>query len=62
MLMLPRNLALVVLTTVCFCTTARPEPASADTLSLDLDPAQSTVAFTLGAFPPHREGNVVHAN
>ncbi|MDB5028214.1 MAG: hypothetical protein JWO66_1903 [Candidatus Eremiobacteraeota bacterium] len=45
-----RNLALAVLSAFCLCTTVRPEPARADTLSLDLDPAQSTVTFTLGAF------------
>ena len=42
-------LAPVVLSVFCFVATARPEAARADTLSLELDPAHSTVAFTLGA-------------
>jgi polyisoprenoid-binding protein YceI len=46
----PRNLALVILSVVCFVTTARPAPARADSVSINLDPAQSTVGFTLGAF------------
>jgi polyisoprenoid-binding protein YceI len=44
-----RSAAVVVLSALCFFATARPEPARAETLSLDLDPAHSTVAFTLGA-------------
>jgi polyisoprenoid-binding protein YceI len=44
-----RSLAVVVLSALCFFTSARPEPAGAASLSLDLDPAHSTVAFTLGA-------------
>jgi polyisoprenoid-binding protein YceI len=47
--MLPRSLVLVVLSALCVSLTARPEPARADGFSLDLDPAQSTVRFTLGA-------------
>src|SRR6266851_7213892 len=45
-----RNLALVVLSTLCFFAIARPAPARAEDLSLNLDPTQSTVGFTLGAF------------
>ncbi|MDB5042675.1 MAG: hypothetical protein JWN27_3401 [Candidatus Eremiobacteraeota bacterium] len=44
-----RKLAPVVLSAFCFFATAQPEAARADTLSLDLDPAHSTVEFTLGA-------------
>ncbi|MDB5094704.1 MAG: hypothetical protein JWO85_2805 [Candidatus Eremiobacteraeota bacterium] len=44
-----RNLALVVLTVLCFVATARPQAARAASLSLDLDPAHSSVEFTLGA-------------
>lgn len=44
-----RNLAIIALCAVCLGTTARPQPARADSMSLDLDPAQSTVRFTLGA-------------
>jgi polyisoprenoid-binding protein YceI len=39
----------VVLSALCIFTAARPEPARADPQSLDLDPAHSTVGFTLGA-------------
>ncbi len=50
MIMPSRNLALVVLSTLCFFAIARPAPARAEGLSLNLDPTQSTVGFTLGAF------------
>lgn len=46
----PPNLVLVVLCALSFFTSARPEPARADSVSLDLDPTRSTVRFTLGAF------------
>jgi polyisoprenoid-binding protein YceI len=45
-----RSLALIVLPALCFALTARPEPARAQSVSLNLDPTQSTVGFTLGAF------------
>jgi polyisoprenoid-binding protein YceI len=45
----PPNLALVVLTALCLVLIAQPEPARADSISLNLDPTQSTVGFTLGA-------------
>lgn len=44
-----RRLGLVVLSALGFFAIARAEAARAGTLSLDLDPAHSTVGFTLGA-------------
>jgi polyisoprenoid-binding protein YceI len=47
--MLSNRLPLVAVSILCALAGARAEAASADDLSLDLDPAQSTVKFTLGA-------------
>jgi polyisoprenoid-binding protein YceI len=44
-----RNLTFVLYAVLCFVLIARPEPARAEGISLNLDPAQSTVGFTLGA-------------
>jgi polyisoprenoid-binding protein YceI len=44
-----RNLARIVLTAFCLVLVAQPETARADSISLNLDPTQSRVGFTLGA-------------
>lgn len=48
--MTPRKRLLFLLIGWFVLAEGRPQPALADELSLDLDPAQSTVKFTLGAF------------
>jgi polyisoprenoid-binding protein YceI len=44
-----QRVVLVVLWALCLCAIARPESAHAESLSLDFNPVQSKVGFTLGA-------------